>query len=132
LKDKIEKRIRRVKAFDVFLPKEFSDLGGEDQVLRALRTLVAEKKLLRLGYGVYGRARPSSINGEPVLAVRNGFTGAAQQALDKLGVAWEPSAAARAYNSGQSTQIPVRPVVRVKDRFSRILSYGPWELRIEQ
>jgi hypothetical protein len=132
LKDKIERRIRRSTRSDVFLPREFSDLGGEDQVLRALRILVGEQKLFRLGYGVYGRARRSSLNGKPVLAARNGFTGAAQQALDKLGVAWEPSAAVRAYNEGQSTQVPVKPVVRVKDRFSRKLAYGPWELGIER
>jgi hypothetical protein len=38
-----------------------TDLGGEDQVLRALRGLV------RLGYGVYGRAVASGLSGEPLL-----------------------------------------------------------------
>ena len=37
----------------VYLPREFRDLGGEDQVLRVLRALVREKRLVRLGYGVY-------------------------------------------------------------------------------
>jgi hypothetical protein len=36
--------------------REFRDLGGEDQVLRALRDLMREGQLVRLGYGVYGRA----------------------------------------------------------------------------
>jgi hypothetical protein len=59
-------RIAR-KRDDVFLPREFRDLGGEDQVLRALRELTKEGKLIRLGYGVYGRAITSQISGESIL-----------------------------------------------------------------
>src|SRR5947209_18507992 len=52
---------------DVFLPREFGDLGGEDQVLRVLRGLVREGRLVRLGYGVYGRAVVSQLSGKPFL-----------------------------------------------------------------
>ena len=68
---------------DVFLPREFRDLGGEDQVLRVLRGLVREKRTVRLGYGVYGRAIVSRLTGEPLLCSPNGFLGAARQALTK-------------------------------------------------
>jgi hypothetical protein len=105
----------------VFLPREFSKLGGEDQVLRALRGLVRDGRLVRLGYGVYARAIVSRLSGEPLLYSRNGLSGAARQALDKLGVEWEPTESERAYNEGRSTQIPVNPVLRVKGRFSRRL-----------
>ena len=54
---------------------------GQDQVLRALRDLVRESRLVRLGYGVYGRAEISRLSGEPILAARDGFIGAARQAL---------------------------------------------------
>jgi len=50
----------------------------------------------------------------------------------KLGVAWEPTDAERAYNEGRSTQVPVNPVVRVKGRFSRRLSDGKRELVLER
>ncbi len=56
LRERIEARIARKKRDDVFLPREFADLGGEDQVLRVLRGLVREGRLVHLGYGVYGRA----------------------------------------------------------------------------
>ncbi|MCB9982119.1 MAG: type IV toxin-antitoxin system AbiEi family antitoxin domain-containing protein [Rhodospirillales bacterium] len=131
LQDRLEQRIVRKKD-DVFLTREFMDLGGEDQVLRALRTLVREGRLVRLGYGVYGRAMTSRLSGEPILYNANGFTGAARQALDKLGVDWEPGTAERAYNEGRSTQIPVNPVVKVRDRFSRKLSYNGTELTLER
>src|SRR5258708_20774001 len=91
LRERMEERIARKRGDDVFLPREFRDLGGEDQVLRVLRGMVREKSLVRLGYGVYGRAVLSRLSGEPILYCPNGFLGAARQALPKLGVAWEPT-----------------------------------------
>jgi hypothetical protein len=132
LRERIEERIARKRRDDVFLPREFRDLGGEDQVLRALRGLVRDKRLVRLGYGVYGRAVISRLSGEPLLYSPNGFLGAARQALEKLGVPWEPTEAERAYNEGRSTQVPVNPVVRVRGRFSRRLRDGNLELMLER
>ena len=128
LRKKIETRIARKRNEDVFLTREFRDLAGEDQVLQALRTLVREKRLVRLGYGVYGRAVVSRLSGDPILYSQNGFLGAARQALTKLGVAWEPSESERDYNERRSTQIPLNPVVRIKGRFSRRLRDGNQEL----
>jgi hypothetical protein len=128
LRERVETRIARKRGEDVFWPREFRDLGGEDQVLRALRSLVPEKRLVRLGYGVYGRAVVSRLSGASILYSQNGFLGAARQALTKLGVPWEPSEAERDYNEGRSTQIPLNPVVQVKGRFSRRLRDGNQEL----
>ena len=131
LAERIETRIARKKD-NVFLPREFADLGGEDQVLRALRTMARDGQLVRLGYGVYGRAFTSRLSGKPVLLNPNGFAGAAREALTKLGVAWEPTEAEQAYNEGRSTQIPANAVVRVRGRFSRRLGDGNTELVLER
>lgn len=131
LKQKIEYRIQR-KQDDAFLPREFRDLGGEDQVLRALRSLVAEGRLVRLGYGVYARAMRSRITGRAIVDSANGFSSAARQALTKLRVSWEPGDSERAYNEGRSTQVPVTPTVKVKGRFQRRLSDGRTELVVER
>jgi hypothetical protein len=131
LRERVEGRIAR-KRSDVFLTREFRDLGGEDQVLRALRGLVRDGRLVRLGYGVYGRAVVSRLSGKPMLYSADGFAGAARQALTKLGVKWEPTEAERAYNEGRSTQIPINPVVRIKGRFARHLRDGDQELVLEQ
>jgi hypothetical protein len=131
LRERIDERIAR-RRDDVFLTREFRDLGGEDQVLRALRELVRGGRLLRLGYGVYGRAETSRLPGQPMLAASGGFIGAARQALSKLGVNWEPTEAQRAYNEGRSTQVPVNPAVRIKGRFARRLRYQDAELRLER
>jgi hypothetical protein len=132
LRERIENRIASKTSEDVFLPREFADLGGEDQVLRALRGLVRDKQLVRLGYGVYGRALLSRLSGEPMLYSRGGFIGAARQALTKLGVEWAPTEAQLAYNEGRSTQVPVNPVLRVKGRFSRRLRDDNRELVLER
>ena len=131
LRESIKTRITRSRS-SVFLPREFSDLGGEDQVLRALRQLVQSGELVRLGYGVYARAIRSRLDGSPMLYSPDGFIGAARQALTKLGVTWEPTEWERAYNEGRSTQIPVNPRVRVKGRFSRKLRDGTTELVLER
>ena len=131
LRERIKARIVRSHA-NVFLTREFNDLGGEDQVLRALRQLTKDGRLVRLGYGVYGRAERSPLTGQTMLAAREGFAGAAREALTKLGVPWEPSSRERAYNEGRSTQVPVNAVVRVKGRFSRQLSYRGRPLVLER
>jgi hypothetical protein len=131
LQERVEARIAE-KRDDVVLTREFRDLGGEDQVLRALRSLVRDGKLVRLGYGVYGRAEVSILSGRPMLAARGGFIDAARQALDKLGVPWEPTEFQRAYNEGRSTQIPVNPALKIKGRFARRLKYQDAELRLER
>lgn len=130
LRERVEKRIARKKD-NVFLTREFTDLGGEDQVIRALRGLVRDGQLVKLGYGVYGRAFRSRLSNKPVLYNPNGFVGAARETLTKLGISWEPSNAERAYNEGRSTQIPVNAVIHINGRFSRKLSNGNMELIIE-
>lgn len=131
LKRRIQNRIARTRS-GVFLPREFGDLGGEDQVLRALRELVRQKELIKLGYGVYGRAMVSRLSGEAMLDSTGGFIGAVQETLDKLRVPWEASAARTAYNEGRSTQVPVNPTLRIKGRFSRKLRLGNTEFRRER
>ncbi|HEV3158032.1 MAG TPA: DUF6088 family protein [Candidatus Baltobacteraceae bacterium] len=130
LRERIAKRIERAKE-NIFLPREFRDLGGEDQVLRGLRELVREKRLVRLGYGVYGKAFVSRLTGEPVLAGAGGFIAAARQTLDKLGIPWDITAAEKAYNEGRTTQVPANAVIRIKGRFRRKLALRNTELRIE-
>lgn len=131
LRQRVEARISR-RRDDAFLTREFLDLGGARQVLRVLRDLTERGKLIRLGYGVYGRAEISSLTNQPMLA-GYGFGPVARQALDKLKVRWEPTTWERAYNEGRSTQVPMTPRVRLRgSRFSRKLRYRTMELSIER
>ena len=131
LRERIETRIAR-KRDDVFLPREFADLGGAGPGAARAARPGAGRAPGAPRYGVYGRAVVSQLSGKPILYSPNGFPGAARQALTKLGVEWELTEAERAYNEGRSTQVPVNPVVRVKGRFSRQLRYGNTELVLER
>lgn len=132
LRQRIEARIAK-RRDDAFLTREFLDLSGERQVLRALRELTEEGKLIRLGYGVYGRAEISSLTNKPMLA-GDGFGQVSRQILNKLKVPWEPTTAERDYNEGRSTQVPMTPRVRLQpgNRFSRKLRYNTMELTFER
>ncbi len=62
-KDRIQSRLNRSKRY-VFTRDDFRDIAGYDQVGRALRTLVNEGKLMKVGYGVYTKARRNIITGK--------------------------------------------------------------------
>ena len=131
LQTKIENRIAESREY-VFLTREFTDLSGRRQVLRALRKIVAEGRLVRLGCGVYGLAFTSGLSEKPVLFHPHGFIGAARTALTKLGVEWEPTEREVAYREGRITEVPEVPAVRIKRRFSRRLRFGQTELVVER
>ena len=131
LKQQVEQQISLTKQ-DVFLRADFEQLGGYDQVGRALRELVAEGKLLKIGYGLYAKARISSITGKPMLASVGGFKAVSEQALERLGVAWQPSDELVRYNKGETTQVPVNATVIVKRRFNRKISLREMQLHVER
>ena len=131
LQSKIEKRIAESREY-VFLTREFSDLSGRRQVLRALRKIVAEGRLVRLGCGVYGLAFTSGLSDRPTLFHPHGFIGAARTALTKLGVDWEPTEREMAHREGRTTEVPMLPAVRIRRRFSRRLRFGPTQLVVER
>jgi len=127
LREQDESRIARKRRRRRVLDAEFRDLGVRIRFWRALRTLVREKRLVRLGYGVYGRAVVSRLSGDPILYSRTDFRRGTAGSY-KLGVTWEPSRSRTRLHEGRSTQIPPQSVVRVKGRFSRRLRDGNQEL----
>lgn len=132
--DSLEYRIRekiRKSRRTVFLRADFVALGGYDQVGRALGQLETQGRLIRIGQGLYAKARPNRITGSPMLAAPGGFDQVAKEALNRLGVQWESASAEKAYQAG-STQIPARVVVKVKGPFQRRIAYGKYRLGIER
>ena len=126
IRDKVRKSRRTV-----FLRDDFAALGGYDQIGRALRQLEAQGRLVRVGQGLYAKARRNRITGRPMLAAPGGFEQVAKEALNRLGVKWEPASAEQAYQSG-GTQIPARVVVKVKQPFHRRIAFGQYQLGIER
>ena len=102
LEDRILKLIKGSKD-NVFLRKEFDGLGDYDQVGRVLRQLVKKGVLVKAGYGIYVKARVSSLTGNfiPVITLLD----IATETLTKLGVSPSAGRSARKYNEGKSTQV---------------------------
>jgi len=128
LKERIAQRIKRSQK-EVFLRSDFSDFGGYDQVGRALKQLINEQQLIRIGQGLYTRARPSTVTGEPTIALPGGFKSASRAALTRLGYKWTANKFEDAYNSARTTQIPANAEVVVQGRLSRKIEFGNQELQ---
>jgi hypothetical protein len=124
-------RVARARRRSVFLSRDFTDLASPQSISRALRLLVAEGYLIKLGQGVYAKAEMNRLTGEPMIACNGGFGLAARQALTRLGVKWEPCQAEKDFNEGRSDQVPVTPAVKVRSRCSRRLAYGNRTLAYE-
>jgi len=129
VKYKVQARLKQL-ATTVVLRKDLADLGDYRQISRALKALQQEGVLARIGSGVYAKAYHTGFT--PVPMIDGGFSAACREALNRLGVSWEPGTAEKAYNERQSTQIPVRPIVRLKSRFRRKIAYGQLALQAEQ
>jgi UDP-N-acetylglucosamine enolpyruvyl transferase len=122
----IEERLKRSIALrkdDVFLRSEFSDFGSPAQVSRALRHLVANGVLVKLGVGVFAKAKVSVLTGKPI-PVRP-LEVLAPLALQKLGVKITAGRAVREYNASDSLQLPAGIVFDTGSRrINRKLGFG--------
>lgn len=117
----VEARIARKKD-DVFVRSDFEDLGGYDQVGVVLRQCVKAGKLLKLGQGLYARAEPSILDGAPVPV--KAITPLVTEALARVGVKTRPTKLERAYNAGQTTQVPSGRLIGVSRRVRRKIGYN--------
>ncbi|WP_406625298.1 S-adenosylhomocysteine hydrolase [Acidovorax sp. SDU_ACID1] len=116
---------------EVFLRSEFDHFGSTAQVGRALRQLLLGGVFVRLGVGVYAKAKPSVLTGKPI-PVRP-LEVLAPEALNKLGIDVLPSRLAQDYNAGRSTQLPAGIVLNIgKRRTARKLSFNGKAVQYER
>ena len=116
IKARIQSRLKRSKRY-VFTRDDFKDIAGYDQVGRVLRDLVREGQLLKVGYGVYTKARRNGITGKVMPAAPGGSSAVIVETLERLKVRYRFAGATQAYNSGTSTQIPASPEIKTPRRF---------------
>ncbi len=121
---RLKTRIKRSKA-SVFLRSDFKDIAGYDQVGRALRELVREGLLIKIGYGLYSKGRVNRITGNMMPAHPSGPDGVVIEALDKLGVKYNFDDLSQSNFSGNSTQIPAKiNIIPESKRFTRKIVIG--------
>ena len=129
LKDRMVRSIALRKG-EVVMRVDFERMGSPSQISRVLKQLVADGKIVRLGYGTYAKARPSRLSGKPVPRVT--LAELAQETLQKLEVPATLGRAQRAYAEGRTTQIPVRITFDTGDRrITRKITVGISTVRYE-
>ncbi|MFY0403704.1 DUF6088 family protein [Pantoea dispersa] len=127
IKARMQSRLKRSKRY-VFTRDDFNDLAGYDQIGRVLRELVNEGQLLKVGYGVYTKARKNAITGKVMPAAPGGSAAVVIETLERLKVDYRLIGASDAYNSGKTTQIPASMQIKTSPRFKRTLSVGSSKL----
>ena len=114
----------------IVLRQDVARLGSASGVSLALANLVRRGKLVRLGAGVYAKARINQYTGTPT--PDGNFDDLAVEALLRLGVSLAPSRALRLYNEG-STQIPVTLSFQTPGRrISRKIRFGQQKVSYEK
>jgi hypothetical protein len=97
------------------------DLTDCDQAGRALRKLVSEDKLIKVGFGLYAKSKRSSLNGK-IIPVKP-LPQLAREGLEKLGVTVVGVNGVDDYNAGNPAQVPTGRVIMVKGRVNRKIGY---------
>jgi len=130
----MRERLRRsiaARQGEVVLRRDLRGLGSASQVSRGLRQLVEDGKLVRIGMGIYAKATPSRLSGQP--APRQTLDVLAAETLDRLGIEWRQGKAQRLYNAGLTTQVPWRTTFDTSPRrISRRLQVGKGVVEYER
>lgn len=109
---------------------DFKSMGSQSQLSRVLKDLISEGKIIRLGYGIYAKARPSVLSGKPVPRVT--LAELAQEALIKMGVEPKLGSAQAAYAAGRTPDVPVHTAFNTgKRRITRKITVGIRTVRYE-
>ncbi|MDZ7858875.1 DUF6088 family protein [Sphaerotilus sp.] len=107
----------------VLRPADFQAFGSEASVKRALKELVDQGLLVRLGVGLYAKAKRSVLSGQPI-PVRP-LEELGPMALARLGVELRESIRIRDYNAGRTTQVPTGIVVNTgRRRITRKIGFN--------
>lgn len=124
IQSRIQTRVKRSKR-SVFLRSDFKDIADYDQVGRGLRNLVSDGLLMKIGYGLYVRARVNRITGKLMPDNAAGADGVVIEAMEKLGVDYQFDDLSNLNFSGESTQIPAKVKIIPKSaRFTRKIAVG--------
>ena len=129
IKNNIIYKIKESKQ-SVFIRKEFKDIGSYSQVSKVLKTLLEEKVLIKIGYGIYAKTKKSSLSGK--IIPEKPLMDLAKELLYRLDIKTIQTDYEKDYNEGKSTQIPTGRVIGIKGKFSRKISYNNNNIYFEQ
>lgn len=130
LQNRVQNRIRQASE-KVFIRRDFESFGKSSSTVgKVLGNLVKLGVLVKAGHGIYVKAKPSSLTGNPIPAAS--LTEIALTALSKLGVNAALGKSARAYIAGETTQLPMATTIDAGNvRISRRIGFGDKIVRYE-
>jgi hypothetical protein len=115
---------------EIILRSDFERMGSQSQISRVLGDFVREGRLVRIGHGVYAKARMSSLSGKPV--PRQPLEVLASETLRRLNIEASGGQAEVEYTTGMSTQVPVQTTFNTgQRRISRKIIIGKRSIRYE-
>ncbi|WP_318493328.1 DUF6088 family protein [Photobacterium leiognathi] len=103
--ERILTMIRRSKKY-VFERKNFYGVASYSHVGRCLTRLVLKGQLMKIGYGLYTKARINSLTGELMPSHPGGVDGIVREVLILKNVDFELDKFSMLYLSGKTTQVP--------------------------
>jgi predicted transcriptional regulator of viral defense system len=126
LRDRIKRKVKRSEG-SVFMIDDFIRLSKDkNQIQRALRELVSDGVLVRVGKGVYVRAILSFIDGLP--APETTLRDIATAVIEKKGGIIKFTPEQLAYNEKRSTQVPNMNFIGTNRRISRKIKFRQSEI----
>lgn len=103
--DRIFQQIKRSRRY-IFERKDFDGIASYDQIGRALNQLINRGEIMKLGYGLYTKARVNSLTGRLMPTHPGGSDALLREILKMKGVDFVMDSLSLQNLSGESTQIP--------------------------
>ena len=103
--DCINQKVKRSRRY-VFERKDFDGIASYDQIGRALNQLIDRGEIMKLGYGLYTKARVNSLTGRLMPTNPGGSDALMREILKMNGVDFVMDSLSLQSLSGESTQIP--------------------------
>ncbi len=103
--DSIYQKIKRSRRY-VFERKDFDGIASYDQIGRALNRLIERDCLMKIGYGLYTKARINSLTGKLMPTHPGGTDAILREVLKMKGVDYQIDALSLKSANGETTQIP--------------------------
>jgi len=101
---------------------DFQDLSDKDQIGRVLRKLIAKKLIVKVGQGLYARAKISKATNKPI--PEKDITAIAIEALKKMNIKVVQSEYDERYDTKETTQVPTGRHIAIKGRVSRKIGFN--------
>jgi hypothetical protein len=122
--DNMYQKIKRSRRY-VFERKDFDGIASYDQVGRALNQLIQQGCLMKVGYGLYTKAKTNSLTGRLMPTNPGGSDAIMREVLKMKGVDFQIDPLSMKSINGTTTQIPssIKYSWNTK-RFNRKLTVG--------